>query len=250
MKLLTVLLLIMLLFITACSETGITSDYIITDETEESNFTNLKGWDSYTLSPALDYIADESETSKTIEVLEDRLRSLGVRKAVRFDINDDGVIEMFFNLDHREMRDIENLDELVTDITKISELTFREGELCNDVSDYEKLPVVLTGADVKEAASTYDTLDNMFIVLLELNSQGAEVFSEVTERLAKTQGIISIWLDDVLITAPRVNHQITGGSAQITGGGENGFSKEEAIALVNKINSGALPYKLEADKIN
>lgn len=48
-------------------------------------------------------------------------------------------------------------------------------------------------------------------------------------------------MDDVMISAPTVNAAITDGKAQITGD----FDAESATALANKINAGALPFKLE-----
>ena len=83
-------------------------------------------------------------------------------------------------------------------------------------------------------------LSLIHIFSLELTSEGATKFSEATGRLAGT-GSISIWMDDTMISAPTVNTQITDGKAIISGS----FTAESATELANKINGGALPFKLE-----
>lgn len=103
--------------------------------------------------------------------------------------------------------------------------------------------VVLTGADVVSAKAGYITnaLGNSEIVVeLELTADGTTKFSEATGRL-KGQ-IITISMDDTVISSPTVNDQITSGSAWITGMRDNA----EAVDLAEKINAGALPFALEA----
>jgi preprotein translocase subunit SecD/SecD/SecF fusion protein len=59
--------------------------------------------------------------------------------------------------------------------------------------------------------------------------------------MAGTGESISIWMDDNMISAPTVNEAITDGSAVISGT----FTAESAKSLADKINAGALPFKLE-----
>lgn len=81
------------------------------------------------------------------------------------------------------------------------------------------------------------------MVLLELKESGVTAFSEATGRLAGTNTPISIWMDENVISYPTVSTQITDGSASITGN----FTLESATDLANKINGGALPFKLETE---
>ena len=53
-------------------------------------------------------------------------------------------------------------------------------------------------------------------------------------------------MDDTLISYPTVQTQITGGEATI----EGNFTTEEATDLANKINAGALPFKLETENFS
>lgn len=83
-----------------------------------------------------------------------------------------------------------------------------------------------------------DQETGQYIVQLKLKPEGAQAFSEATGRLVGQT--ISIWMDETNISAPTVNSQIPNGEAQITGR----FTAEEAKALADKINGGALPFKL------
>ena len=81
------------------------------------------------------------------------------------------------------------------------------------------------------------TGSTQYVVALELTEDGAEKFAAATEEyLNKT---ISIWMDDVMISAPTVESVITEGSASITG-----VTAEEATKLARQINAGALPFQL------
>ncbi len=73
---------------------------------------------------------------------------------------------------------------------------------------------------------------------LNFDSEGAELFADITrENIGKT---LAIFLDGEIISAPRVNAEITGGQAII----EGNFEIEEAKTLVGRLNSGALPIPL------
>lgn len=68
-----------------------------------------------------------------------------------------------------------------------------------------------------------------YAISLTLSDEGAQKFAEATERLkGKT---ISIWMDDIMISAPTVNAVITDGKASITGN----FTAATASELAAKI---------------
>ena len=126
----------------------------------------------------------------------------------------------------------------VTAINELGEtalLTFREG------NQDPKGAVVIQGSDVDQASVGYDQQDLQYKVLLKLTPEGATKFADATGRLVgKT---ISIFMDDQCISYPTVNQKITGGEASISGN----FTQETAKDLADKINSGALPFKLTAE---
>ena len=106
--------------------------------------------------------------------------------------------------------------------------------------------IILTGADVRNAGTMMGERGES-VVTLSLHSEGAERFAEATARLAPTQGIIGIFLDDVMISAPAVQSHITGGEATITAPNQ---TAAEARQLASLINAGALPFRLVPRQVN
>lgn len=132
----------------------------------------------------------------------------------------------------------------IKELGETAELTFREGVELDSTGKPTGITlsnVILNGADVKKAYAAVDTEKNEPIVILNLNESGVGKFSAATEKLAAVKGVISIWMDDTLISYPQVSSKITGDEATITGG----FTADEAKELASKINAGALPFKLE-----
>ena len=101
--------------------------------------------------------------------------------------------------------------------------------------------IILEGSDVEEASAYYDPSTQTYGVSLTLSESGTEAFAEATTRLAESSGVISIWMDNTMISYPNVNDPITNGQASITGN----FTAETAQQLADRINSGALPFALE-----
>ncbi|MDE6727230.1 MAG: protein translocase subunit SecF, partial [Oscillospiraceae bacterium] len=146
-------------------------------------------------------------------------------------------------------------EQAVREIGETALLTFREKY---DVDDDGKPKgdtenIILTGADVVRAKSGYIRDDNnngKYVVSLNFSDEGKTKFEEATERLSKVQNgtdnVISIWMDDVCISHPTVSKKIPGGDGYI----EGNFTADEANALANKINGGALPFKLEIDSLS
>lgn len=78
-------------------------------------------------------------------------------------------------------------------------------------------------------------------VTLNFNGDGAQIFQQITERLAPQRFPLAIFLDEELISAPRVNSAISGGSAVI-----EGLELGEAKQLAVQLNAGALPVPMRA----
>ena len=136
--------------------------------------------------------------------------------------------------------------QAVKEIGETALLTFREKNETDDegkpTGDTEN--IILTGADVKSAQAGYNSKTDKYIVQLEFKESGKEKFAEATGRLVNEQ--ISIWMDDLCISAPNVNEKINDGSCEISGS----FTAESAKELANKINGGALPFKLEVKSLS
>ncbi|WP_084396152.1 protein translocase subunit SecD [Henriciella aquimarina] len=97
---------------------------------------------------------------------------------------------------------------------------------------------VVTGSDIATANQGRDPDDNSAAVDFRLTGSGKERFGRAT---ANNRGeIFAIVLDGTVMSAPRINEPIWGGSVQITGD----FSVEEAQDLAAIIEAGELPAKL------
>lgn len=141
----------------------------------------------------------------------------------------------------------------VREIGETALLTFRmgwSGEI-PDGGTYEDLELVLTGSDVSRAGvgrRQSDTGGFIYLVDLELNDSGREAFKQATEiAYNNNQARISIWMDDVEISAPSVGAVISDGKCEISG---SFATADDAKALSDKINGGALPFKLEISSLS
>ncbi|MGN7453246.1 protein translocase subunit SecD [Paenibacillus pasadenensis] len=131
--------------------------------------------------------------------------------------------------------------ELRETLVKPANLTFRSARGCKDGEGYCKIE--LTGQDFKEnGAALQQSALNEYGISIKLKD--ASKFAEVTREVAKlTNGknVLAIYLDEEEISAPSVRSEINQSEASITGS----FTRDEAMALRDTINLGALPLKLE-----
>ncbi|MDD4289703.1 MAG: protein translocase subunit SecD, partial [Patescibacteria group bacterium] len=97
----------------------------------------------------------------------------------------------------------------------------------------------LSGKQLKTSSVTFDQTTGQAEVSLEFDSDGAQLFSDITERNVGKP--VAIFLDGEVITAPRVNEKITQGKAVISGN----FTLAEAKQLSQRLNAGALPVPVK-----
>jgi protein-export membrane protein SecD len=98
--------------------------------------------------------------------------------------------------------------------------------------------VLVSGEDLTDAQPGFDQRTNEPIVSFRFNSQGARRFATATtQNVGKPFAIV---LDNKVISAPRINEPITGGSGQISGN----FTVESANDLAVLLRAGALPAPL------
>jgi protein-export membrane protein SecD len=103
------------------------------------------------------------------------------------------------------------------------------------VQPEEWINTKLSGKNLKRASLQYDSTTMIPQVSLEFDNEGAQLFSEITERNVGKP--VAIFLDGGVISAPNVNEAIFGGKAVISGN----FSIDEAKQLAQRLNAGALP---------
>jgi protein-export membrane protein SecD len=97
----------------------------------------------------------------------------------------------------------------------------------------------LTGKNLKNAAVEFQ---NQGLaepqVALQFDAEGTKLFADLTKK--NLQKTIAIYLDGQIVSAPRVQSEITNGQAVITGN----FTIDEAKLLVRNLNEGALPVPI------
>lgn len=97
---------------------------------------------------------------------------------------------------------------------------------------------VVDGADLVDAQPAFDPQTARPIVNFRFNMRGAQRFGQATtENVGR---IMAIVLDNEVISAPRIQTPITGGSGQISGS----FTVEQANNLSILLRAGALPARL------
>ncbi|NJC25381.1 protein translocase subunit SecDF [Neolewinella antarctica] len=98
----------------------------------------------------------------------------------------------------------------------------------------------LSGEYITDASSSPDP-NGQIAVNLRMNPEGSQIWARMTTDAANAGNRqVAIALDDRIVSAPRVNGAITGGSTAITGG----FNTAEARDLANILQVGRLPADL------
>ncbi len=207
---------------------------------------DIRGGVDVTFTPPEGYDADNDEMDAARSIIETRMLNNNITDYdLYIDYTTDQIIVRFpWQSDDSDF----DPEAAVKELGETAMLSFREGSSSDIGEDqtYEDLPLVLNGTDVKNATALYNTDDREYIVSLELEESGVEKFSTATEKLYASRGIISIWMDDQIISQPRVSAHITNGEATISGS----FTAESAKELADKINGGALPFKLETSNFS
>lgn len=133
-------------------------------------------------------------------------------------------------------------EKLLKDIEITARLTFRMG-WSGDIPEggsFEELELVMTGAELIAADTCFDPRINQYFIRLSFDENGTEAFKAATQIAYESGGIISVWLDDDELIAPKVADVISDGSCVIQGI----FSMDEAVKLAALMSSGELPVNL------
>jgi len=113
---------------------------------------------------------------------------------------------------------------------------------------------ILAGAEVlgrqvsKAVAAVDTTTGGNWFVSLTFTGEGTKAFGDQTARvvsLTAPQNQVAIVLDGLVVSAPRINEAIRGGSAQITGN----FTQVEAQDLANVLKYGSLPLAFDRGEV-
>ncbi len=216
--------------------------------------TDIRGGVEATFEPADGYNATDAQLDSAKSIIETRMVSSGITDYELYaDYNTDRIIVRFPWKEDEKDFDVENA---INEISSTAELTFRpgnsyekttigsDGEYVYQTPKDDTKTVLMDGSAVKKAQAGIDSSQGSnkksnYVVSLELNDKGTKTFADITEKY--NGKVVSIWMDDIMLSAPTIQEKIATGKAQISGD----FTADEATSLAEKINAGALPFKLK-----
>ncbi len=165
------------------------------------------------------------------DVIERRVNLFGVAEPQVFTAREGGSYRLVVNL-----AGVTEISEAIRQIGLTPTLDFRE---VIEPTETGGQPIFketgLTGRYIESAQLVFDQTTREPVVTLDFNSEGANIFQEITKRNIGKQ--LAVFLDNQPIQVATVREEIGGGRAQISGN----FVVEEARTLVERFNAGALP---------
>ncbi|HIN23646.1 MAG TPA: protein translocase subunit SecD [Dehalococcoidia bacterium] len=140
---------------------------------------------------------------------------------------------------------ISGIDDAKALIGRTARLEFKErtceNQSCTTFSDAD---LGLTGDDLSRAEASANQIGIGWVVNIQFNSRGSDIFSELTRRISTTEAQatkrIAIIMDGRELLAPVARAWIRDGRTQITGN----FNREEARSLAIQIEAGSLDVPL------
>lgn len=220
---------------------------------------DIRGGVEATFSPADGVTATSSELESAKQIIETRMVSQNITDYELYtdEANNRIIVRFPWKSDETDF----DPEKAINELAATAMLTFREGgsyetmEYGENGEPIYKTPtgttadtIILEGSDVVSAqpavTQNESTGATEYVVSLELSDAGKEKFAEATERLVGQT--ISIWMDDVRLSAPTVNAVISDGKCVI----EGSFTSESATTLAAQIQAGALPFALETSNFN
>lgn len=211
---------------------------------------DIQGGVEATFVPADGKKATDSQLDSAKAIIETRMVSNGITDYELY--TDSGTSSIIVRFPWKEDEKDFDAEKSIQEIGSTAKLTFRPGNSHKDSSlgaDGEpvyKTPtgdtetVLMDGSHVKDTSVAQNTDGSgKYVVNLEFDSEGAKQFADITQKYVNQ--VVSIWMDDEMLSAPTINETITGGKAQISGN----FTVESATKLANQIKAGALPFALE-----
>lgn len=213
---------------------------------------DIRGGVEATFKPADDYDASDEQLDAAKSIIEIRMVSQGITDYELYaDKNNDRIIVRFpWKSDEKDYNAVEAIEE----ISSTAKLTFRPGsesettDIDSEGNYVYKTPTgetateLMDGTHIKTAEPRISQGDDgvsKYVVALEFDDEGTKTFADITTKYINQT--ISIWMDDIMISAPTVNATISDGQAVI----EGDFTAETATQLAEKISAGALPFQLE-----
>ncbi len=194
--------------------------------------------------------ATQAELETAEAVLRQRLDAQGLQEATTSIQGETGI--------RVEIPDMDNPEEALASIGDVAKLEFRYHytDPAEDGSARYALAMEGTSEYISNAKMEYGPTDNnansTYHVSVSFTSKGRDAFSVATANAVNKSfngeainSAIVIALDDTVVSEPSVSSVINSDGCVITGD----FTADEASHLANVINSGSLPFALEAAEL-
>ena len=104
---------------------------------------------------------------------------------------------------------------------------------------------IISGDQIKNASSGFDSQSGAFVVDLEFKDEAATTWGDFTAANIGTQTAFT--LDSEVVSAPQIREAIPGGRTQISGG-DPPFTAESSKSLANVLKYGSLPLSFESSE--
>ena len=193
---------------------------------------------------------DEIDRSSAIQAARDNIE----KRVNLFGVSEPLIQTSRIGEDYRlivELPGIKDVDEAIDLIGQTAQLEFKELATV-EFKDLELPPEAtesalltdfqstgLTGKDLIKSEVKFDPNSGQSVVGLNFSAEGTKKFSEITGRNINKP--VAIFLDELPVTTPNVQEQITTGEAIISGD----FTLDEAKKLSIQLNAGALPVPIK-----
>ncbi len=214
---------------------------------------DISGGVNATFKPANDYDASKEELDAAKATIETRMISSGITDYELYadSANDKIIVRFPWKSDEKNF----DASEAINEISATAQLTFRPGNsyetqtvdkngnvILKTATGETAETVLMDGSMVADAQAGMQQETGKspeYVVNLTLTEEGKTKFAEITSEY--NGKVVSIWMDDIMISAPTVNAVISDGKAVISGS----FTAASATDLANKIKAGALPFELQ-----
>jgi preprotein translocase subunit SecD len=113
---------------------------------------------------------------------------------------------------------------------------------CGDSRFYTEQVTDLNADDLSDAFAGIQETTGQPVVNLVFTNSGGDKFFDLTDRIARNDDVLAIYLDGVELVAPRADQGISGGRAIISG---RDITAERARTIAIQLRAGALPATLE-----
>ena len=238
------------------TQSGTTENVIVKGAEDIRWGIDIRGGVEATFTPSGDFKASEEELEAAKSIIEVRMVSQNITDYELYtDVSNNRIIVRF---PWKSGETQFNPEEAINELAATAMLTFRKGmeseEFATDANGFPvytvptgetKETIYLEGSDIKTATASVQqdpsTGAMQYGVSFKLSDEGTEKFAKATKE--NINQVISIWMDDVMLSAPTVESEIANGEGYISGN----FTAQEATELAAKIQAGALPFALEAN---